>query len=268
MVELFPEDGVTDVGISFRGVVQAGADTGFRWGLVATDASLTTARYGQLHSGTSGDTRFCVADGERLFLVVTATPTAYQKIVWEGTSDGTPYPSIYRYPYMIELDGAWPEGFVDGMPDACPSGTVRHANGGGCAPSGTPSSVYVGPYARVLGGTVSGNTRIEDQATIVNGTVSGGTVGALSLVGMESNWHHGAASFNVSDSATLRSTFYPMGWFGANNKSISGTATYIGDMEVYSVNKSSNTFYGLVNDDWSGVSSVSEVTITPPYSWY
>lgn len=88
-----------------------------------------------------------------------------------------------------------------------PAGTERHENGGGCAPAGTPATVYVGPYARILGGSVSGDARIEDQATIVNGSVSGGTVGGLSLIGVTSHPGHGAASFDVSGSATVQATF-------------------------------------------------------------
>ena len=122
-----------------------------------------------------------------------------QKIIWDQ-----PYPSIYRFPYMVQLGGAWPEGFRNGQPDACPSGTQRHSNGGGCAPASLPASVYVGPYAQVLGGTVSGSARIEDQAMIVNGaTVSGGTVGALSVL----------YRFNVSGSAIVQTSFYPPGFF-------------------------------------------------------
>ena len=135
----------------------------------------------------------------------------------------------------------------------------------GCATASTPDSVYVGPYAKVLGGNVTGNARIEDQATVINGSVSGGTVGALSLIGVAGNPHHGSASFNVRDSAVVQSTFYPMGWFG-NGASASGTARMLGDLEVYS-SKSNNIFYGLVDDNWGGVSYVDEVTIKPPYFW-
>ena len=90
---------------------------------------------------------------------------------------------------MVEFEGAWPEGFRDGTVDACPSGTVRHANGGGCATANTPDSVYVGSYAKMLC-----------------------------------------------------------------------------DLEAYS-SKSNNIFYGLVDDNWDGVSNVDEVTVKPPYYW-
>ncbi len=266
VIQLFPESGATSVKVSFRGVVQSGANSGWRWGLVSTNSAMTQSTYSELKSGADGELTHCITPGEKLFLVVVATPTQYQQINPEAVSDGKPYGSIYRYPYMIELSGAWPQGFQNGQIAACPSGTVRHTNGGGCAVSGTPSSVYVGPYAKIIGGSVSGNARIEDQATIVNGNVLGGTVGAMSLIGVASNPHHGASSFMVSDSAQVRSTFYPLGWFGSS-QSATGTANLLGDLEYYSTNKSMNTFYGLVDDNWNGVSSVTEVTVKPPYSW-
>jgi pectate lyase len=61
-------------------------------------------------------------------------------------------------------------------------------------------------------------------------------------------------SFNERDSAVVQSTFYPMGWFG-NGVSASGTARMLGDLEVYS-SKCNNIFYGLVDDNWGGVSNV------------
>lgn len=266
VVQLFPEAGATNIKVSFRGVVQSGANSGWRWGLVSTNSSMTQARYTELQRGSDGELNLCVTPGENVFLVVTATPTAYQKLTWDNPGDGKAYPSIYRYPYMVEVQGAWPQGFKNGARDACPAGTVRHSNGGGCAPSGTPSTVFVGPYAKILGGNVTGNARIDNQATIINGTVSGGTVGALSLLGVASHQHHGASSFNVSGSAKVLSTFYPMGWFGSN-QSASGTATLIGDLEFVSSGKSANTFYGFVADDWNGVTSSNDITIAPPYVW-
>jgi len=266
VIQLTPEDNAGSVDIRFRGVTQNGANSGWRWGLVATDSNLANPRYSSLQNGSDGELSFCISPGEQLFLVVLAAPTAYQKITWQQPMDGTPYPSIYRYPYMVEVQGAWPAGFTNGTRDACPAGTQRHSNGGGCAVPDTPDSVYVGPYAQVLGGNVSGNARIEDQATIISGNVSGGTVGALTTLGVRGNPHHGAASFNVNDNATLLSTFYPMGWF-ANNASVGGSAVYIGDLEVYSANKTQNTFYGLVDDNTTGVSNAADITVAPPYQW-
>ncbi|MDW6004244.1 DUF6055 domain-containing protein [Vibrio mangrovi] len=266
VIRLYPEANTRNVTITFRGVAQSGANSGWRWGLVATDSSLSRPRYSELKSGTDGQLSFAVNSNEELYLVVLAAPTQYQKITWEGTSDGTPYPSIYRYPYMVQMQGAWPAGFRNGNRDACPNGTVRHPYGGGCAVNGTPSSVYVGPYAKVLGGNVSGNARIVDHATVVNGTVSGNsTVGAMSLIGVAPNNYMWGRQFHVRDNAVVESTFYPMGWF-SDNQSASGNVRLLGDLEYYT-SKSYNTFYGLVNDNWNGVNSVNEVTVMPPYQW-
>ncbi|ACE86181.1 DUF6055 domain-containing protein [Cellvibrio japonicus] len=266
VIQLFPEAGAANIQVKFRGVVQSGANSGWRWGLVSTNAAMTQARYTELQRGVDGELNLCITPGENVFLVIVTTPTQYQKITWDNPADGRAYPSIYRYPYMVEVQGAWPQGFRNGQRDACPNGTVRHSNGGGCAPASTPGSVYVGPYAKILGGSVTGSARIEDQATVVNGTVSGGTVGALSLIGVASHPHHGASSFGVSGSARVLGTFYPLGWFGSN-QSVSGTATLLGDLEFIASSKTSNTFYGFVPNDWNGVSSVTEVTIAPPYTW-
>lgn len=56
-------------------------------------------------------------------------------------------------------------------------------------------------------------------------------VGALTILGVQSNPHHGAANFNVTDTAQVLATFYPMGWFG-NNPTASGSAVYKGDLEA------------------------------------
>ncbi len=266
VVRLYPEAGASSVKVSFRGVKQPEALPGWRWGIVATDSTLQHTRYSELQRGADGELDFCFQEGEELYLVILAAPTEYQKLVWNNPADGHPYPSIYRYPYMIELQGAWPQGFRDGERDACPEGTQRHANGGGCALAGVPDSVYVGPYAKVLGGNVTGNARIEDHATVIDGNVSGGTVGGLSLIGVASHDSHQRATFDVSGDAKVRTTFYPLGWFNPN-ASVSGSAQLLGDVELWSANKSGNTFYGLVDDDWNGEASVEEVTVKPPYAW-
>jgi hypothetical protein len=253
IIRLYPDADATSVTVTFRGVIQPEANSDFRWGLVATDAAIAKPRYSQLKRGTDGKLNFCVTPGEPLFLVVMGTPSVQQQIVWDQ-----PYVSTYRYPYMIQLDKAWPAGFQQGQRDPCPPGTSRVANGGGCGPADLPSSVYVGPYAKVLGGTVTGNARIEDHATIVSGTVSSGTVGALSVI---------TNSFNVSTSGKVQATFYPLGYFG-NDQGVSGSASLIGDVEYQSegLNRSSGTCSGYV-DSATCASGAAEVTVAPPYSW-
>jgi hypothetical protein len=211
---------------------------------------LTTSRYSPVQRGADGQLTFCVGSGESLWLVVVGAPTSIQKIIWDQA-----YPSIYRYPYMIQLERAWPEGFRSGQRDACPSGTQRHGNGGGCAPSTLPSSVFVGPEAQVLGGNVSGSARIEDHAVVLSGaTVSGGTVGGLSVL---------MNGFTVSGSARVQATFMPMGFF--EGKSATGTAWLYGDLE-YRAAKSSGSYYGFV-DAGTPSASINDVNLRPPYVW-
>jgi hypothetical protein len=242
-------------------VTQSGANSDWRWGLVATNSGLTSSRYSELQKGSDGALKFCVNSGEGLWLVVMATPSVQQQINWDQA-----YTSIYRYPYMVQLEGAWPQGFQGGMPDACPSGTVRVANGGGCGPANLPSTVYVGPYAAVLGGTVTGNARIEDHATIISGTVSGGTIGALSMIGSRSPPYNNN-TFSVSGTATVKTTFYPLGFF-ESGQSISGNATLYGDVELRGAG------FALTSGSYAGIVSSAEhtavgteVTAAPPYAW-
>lgn len=252
VVRLHLEAGASRVKVTFRGVLQPEADVGFRYGLVATNAELTSARYSQLGRGTDGELDFCVSPGESLWLVVTATPTTLQRIIWDQ-----PYPSIPRYPYMVQLEGAWPAGFRDGSAEPCAVGE-RHPNGGGCAVAGVPDSVFVGPYARVLGGNVSGSARIEDHAVILPGaTVSGGVVGALSLL----------SRFTVSDDARVQTTFYPPGFF-ENAQALSGAARLYGDVEYRGdgLNRNAGEFFGYVDANTPS-RAISDVTLPPPYAW-
>jgi len=253
VVRLYPDAGATSVTVKFRGVTQSGANSGWRWGLVATDSGLTTSRYSALQRGADGELTFCISPSESVWLVVVGAPTVITKVIWDQA-----YPSIYRYPYMVEFARAWPEGFRNGQQDACPSNTQRHSNGGGCAPSGLATTVYVGPYAQVLGGTVSGSARIEDHATILSGaTVSGGTVGALSVL----------QRFTVSGTANVQTTFYPPGFF-ESGQGLSGSARLFGDVEYrgQGLNKSSGSFYGFV-DTATASATINDVTIQPPYTW-
>jgi hypothetical protein len=262
VVRLYAVAGATTVTVRFRGIDQSGSDADFRWGLVATDTQFTSARYSALQKGLQADLTFKVDPDEPLFLVVAATPSVFKSIAWDQD-----YHTIWRYPYMIELANAWPQGFRNGQRDACPSGTVRHANGGGCAPSGTPATVYVGPYAAILpGGAASGTARIEDQAIIANGSVTGGVVGGLSVVGVTGNpWGNNA--FNVSDAAQVRTSFYPLGFFEAN-QGASGTLNLYGDVEYRGsgLNLGSGHRTGLV-DAGSTVGSATDINTKTPLTW-
>ena len=178
LVRLYPEAGSSEVTVTFRGVVQTAAHSDFRWGLVATDAALTKARYSALQRGTEGALTFCVTAGEPLFLMVMGTPSVQQHIEWDQL-----YPTLYRYPYMVQLAHAKPEGFQAGAANPFEQGK-RWSNGGGWVAMGAnvADGAYVGPYAAVLSGTVGASARIEGHATILGGTVSSGTVGGLTIL--------------------------------------------------------------------------------------
>lgn len=261
VVRLIPEAGAKSVAVTFRGVTQDGADSDWRWGLVATSADMKKARYSALQHGADGQRALCIAGDEQLWLVVTATPSKQQQLNWDQA-----YTSIYRYPYMVELSGAWPEGFPAGVMADCPSGSTRVANGGGCGPANLPASVFVGPYAAVLGGTVSGNARIEDHARVVSGVVTGGTIAALSIIGSTTRPYN-ANPFNVSGSAAIKTTFYPLGFFEAG-QAVAGNATLLGDVEYRGAG------FAVTSGSYSGIVSASEntavgkdITTPPPYSW-
>jgi hypothetical protein len=262
VVRLYPTAGATTVTVKFRGIDQAGSDADFRWGLVATDSQFSVARYSAIQKGLGTDLTFKVNAGEPLFMVVMATPSVFKTVVWDQD-----YGTIWRYPYMIEVANAWPQGFQNGQRDACPSGTARHANGGGCAPASTPATVYVGPYATVLpGGQVTGTARIEDEAVIANGVVSGGTVGGLSVVGeIGSPWGNNA--FTVAGSAQVRTTFYPLGFFEAG-QGVSGSLNLIGDVEYRGtgLNLSAGTRSGFV-DATSTVGSTTDINKKTTLTW-
>jgi hypothetical protein len=251
VVRLYPDAGTSEVTVTFRGVSQSAPNPDWRWGLVATNSTLTSARYSPLQKGSEAALTFCVAAGESLWLVVASTPSVQQQIVWDQ-----PYATVPRYPYMVELGKAWPEGFQGGTLAPCPSGLTHVANGGGCAPSTLPSTVYVGPYATVLSGaTVSGNARIEDHATIASGTVSGGTVGAMTLIDR----------FQMS-AGTAKTTFYPLGFF-ETGQALAG-ASLIGDVEYRGVgfSRSTGTCSGFV-DEATCLAPGNDTTPLPPYTW-
>lgn len=224
VVRLYPDAGATTVRVRLRGVDVPGAHADLRWALVATDPALTRARYGTLQRGLRGEALFAVRPGEPLFLVVAATPTVHEPVVWDQD-----YRTLWRYPYLVEFERAWPAGFRDGRRDDCPAGTRRHAHGGGCAPADTPDSVFVAPQALVMpGARVRGNARIEDQAIVAQADVSGGVVGGLSVVGLLPD--AGGTRFTVADRAQVRTAFYPLGFFEPG-QGVAGSAELYGDVE-------------------------------------
>ncbi|MDR2580847.1 MAG: DUF6055 domain-containing protein [Fibromonadaceae bacterium] len=273
----------------------------WRYGLVAVagDAAATantvTARYSQLmRTDTSGtnrgagpDVSITLQSGEtQLYLVVTAAPTANHKLKWDQYHYTT-----YRFPYMVEINGAKPEGF-----QAPPSNiTWRiHSNGGGSVASTVtvPASVFVAPNARIYGGNVSGNARIEGRAVIRGGTVRGnaiirdyasvrsGTVEGDAVVSngatiwgatvQENARVHGSA---LLTGGTVRGTAQVGGAAVISGGTISGTAQALGDA-FGSLTQSSGIWYaagsGASSDPRGSQRTTVPIEFTKPLSrtWY
>ncbi|MDR2727686.1 MAG: DUF6055 domain-containing protein, partial [Chitinispirillales bacterium] len=287
IIKLYPEAGSNTIKVRFRGDVQTknniqnytkrlnlepvtacmfddpGSD--WRYGIVMASASGTAARYSDLKRASDGnpDITIDVRSGETPYLVVAAAPTKYHKIKWDQF-----YYTIYRFPYMVEITGAKPEGF---QPQST-SGGSRHSNGGGFVASTAQAAVtaYVGPNARVLGNArVNNNARIEGRAVVQGGTVSGnaivkdyafvnaGTISGSAVISEGANiWGgtitdnarvDGAANLhNNNISLTGNSRIGGVCWVGEAAK-LSGTAQLLGDGEVYGVSASSGVYHGLVD---------------------
>ncbi|MEH3120728.1 MAG: Svx/AvrXca family virulence/avirulence protein [Sphingomonas phyllosphaerae] len=286
VIRLAPDEGATSVTVAFRSVTQTAPATtrfpglpnepatipapasGWRWSIVVVDRN-GKPRYGALQRG--GDEQLTVAlqpGDQGVYVVVAGTPTEYQKIVFNQ-----PYYSIYRYPYMIQLTGALPWGFQPGAPTPTYKGHA-HPNGGGWVADGAEvdASAYVGPYAKVIGGKVQGNARLEDNAILLSGTVSGNAV----LAGLAT-----VDGGTFSDSARADTWYGVIGGFGP--VTLSGTAQLRGDFTQSDAGYSGNlaftaskgVFFGpnrpgdasAANKGANLTEAPAEVTATPNYVW-
>jgi hypothetical protein len=228
-------------------------DSDWRWGLVAVD-EIGGPRYSSLQRGSDGELCFEVKANDReLFLVVMATPKEIHKIMWDQK-----FLSIYRYPWMIQLEGAVPHGYQPGAAELTQGGAT-HTNGGGWVAAGASvaASAYVGPYAAVLGGTVADNARILDHALVVNGSVSeNAVVGGLTILG---------GGLRISGDAVLKTTFQSPGTF-ESGQSISGAAQVLGDAELrgQDLSLSAGVYYGYIEASHaSAVEHGAQVTSPP-----
>ncbi|SHJ40726.1 DUF6055 domain-containing protein [Fibrobacter sp. UWP2] len=257
--------------------------SGWTVGLVAEGAD-GTPRYSEMKHGTGFNLEIETKDSDKaLWLAVTATPTEMQTILWDQF-----YYSIYRYPYMIEVENGAPEGYnKDFWKPANASGYKQHSNGGGLVSSKAKvdASVYVGPDAVVNGGTISGNARIEDFAVINGGTISGNatvrgralvTAGTISddavleedawLVSGTISGHAkvGAISIIVNTTVTDYAQVYGVMW-AVNGKKLSGTAQLRGDLENnFTKELTKGVFYGMVDDGMLNNANYGANLTTPP----
>lgn len=280
LVRLHADAGAASVTVTFRGVTQSvsaaatlpgladepatipAPASDWRWGLVAVDAA-GKSRYTALQRGADGSATIAIQPGDTgLYMIVMGAPSQFQHIRWDQ-----PYYSIYRYPWMAQFAGAMPAGYQPGAPDPI-AGGHRHPNGGGwVAPGATvDASAYVGPYARVLSGSVRGNARIEDHATVYGGQVLGDArASALSVI---------RGNTILRDQARAATVFLGLGEL-EQNIVLSGTAQLIGDVEQRGASFDKGAYYGFVDQAAGSDASrganlqgaVPEVTAAPNYTW-
>ncbi len=280
IVRLYPDAGASSVSVVFRGIVQTAAATnslpgladepatisppssGWRWGLVAVGAD-GRSRYASLGRGAQSDATIALQPGDTaLYMIVVGAPDAFQHIRWDQ-----PYYSIYRYPWMAQFTGAMPERYQPGAPPRVAGGR-RHTNGGGWVAEGATveAGAYVGPYARVLSGTMRGAARLEDHAVLDGGQLLGNArAGALSVI---------RADTILKDDAHVATTFHGIGDL-ERGIVLSGSAQHIGDVEQRGASAARGVFYGFVDpaavaDPQRGAdlrTPVPEVTASPVYRW-
>ena len=298
VIRLYPDQSTGTVTVRFRGDMQTqnnisnytrntsfplepvaanlpnnpGSD--WRYGLVAVTGDATsntgtvTARYSRLMraSDNNPDVSITMQSGEtQLYLVVAATPTVHHKISWDQF-----YYTIYRFPYMVEINGAKPEGFQT----MSTANMTRHANGNGWKSNASTvaATAFVGPDARVEGSArVEGNARIEGRARVAGGTVRGsaivrdhafvnaGTIEGSAIIEEGANIWGGTFNENarvggianvllsgggrVSGSARISG----VPWIDNVNLQMSGTAQIYGDAEVHGVTVTRGVFTGFID---------------------
>jgi hypothetical protein len=298
IVRLLREPGQTRVRVAFRGIRQdqnanpgfrksrpaepdsiSAPGSGWRFGLVSVDTVRTSFRYSPVMAAGEVSLDLTSAESE-VYLVVAATPTNRQLIQWDQ-----PYYTIYRYPWMCEIRGAWPEGRQPGMPRA-PVGVAgtRHPNGGGFVASTATvdAAAYVAPGAMVLGqAKVQGQARLEghaiaggtgevrDQAVIAGyaGVWAGQVFGGARIDGAAQITNAGT---RISGSARVGGQ--ALDWDPAT---LSGTVQVLGDAEIRAVTADRGVFYGFVGPDEVRKAEMGadrtrpepEITRTGPFLW-
>jgi hypothetical protein len=276
MVRLHADTGRSSVSITFRGVVQKASAVAtlpgladepatipspasdWRWGIVAVGAD-GKSRYSPLQRGARGAASIDIrGDDSGLYLVVMATPSQMHQVRWDQ-----PYYSLYRYPWMVQFDGA--------MPDApAPiAGGHRHPNGGGWVGpnAAVAASAYVGPYARVISGTVSGKARVQDHAVVMDRAqvLDDGVVAGLTVL---------RGDTIVRGHARVATSMLGIGEY-EKGIILSGTAQNIGDVEQRGGSFDKGIYYGFVDQEAATdpkrgstlTAPVPEVTARPPRRW-
>jgi autotransporter-associated beta strand protein len=213
------------VTVNLQGLADSARGADWRASFIAVnDAGVE--RYTPLWSNGSSSITLA-ANENKLYLSVAGTPNVYHY----GGHDEAAYrfrshPSRSRFHYQVQVTGATPRERNNGAT----TGLTQHSNGGGHKSVTVPASVFIGPNARVTGGTVSGNARIEDYAV-----VSGGTVNSNAIISGHA-WVRGGT---VTGDARVRDWAIVDGGTISGNARVLEHATVAGNMQDIAVAKGS-----------------------------
>jgi hypothetical protein len=168
------------VTVNLDGYTNPGQANGIYATLVAVNGSGASTQESFSPTWQNGELTWEVpATATHLYLAVSAVPSTHRNYIWSHPFHGTGVgQKLERFPYRVSMTGAVPARSETPVDRPSPGGgAVRHINPdgstGGYKTVSVPATVYIGYNARVTGGTVSGNARIEDYATVVGGTVNG-----------------------------------------------------------------------------------------------
>lgn len=178
VIPIYPNLDSCSVIVKFLGHLDANSHAGWRYGFVAAYPNGTLSRYSDTYSLDSTEIAFSLLPGEsNMYLVIMGAPhddiqTDTSNDTWRG------YPKHFRYPYEVNISGGLPEGFQgeSNFRTQLKTNGTLHSNGGGWmdANATVSQSVYIGPYAMVLGySSISGNVRIENTALVKDASLSG-----------------------------------------------------------------------------------------------
>ena len=238
------------VTVNLQGLADSARGADWRASFIAI-SDTGVERYTPLWSNGSSSITLA-ANENRLFLSVAGTPDWYANGGFnEAAEPFRSHPSRSRFHYQVQVTGATPRERTNGAT----TGLTQHSNGGGWRSVAVPNSVFIGPNARVTGGSVGGNARIEDYAV-----VSGGTVNSNAVIGGNA-WVRGGT---VTGNARVRD------WAIVDSGTISGNArvlehaTVEGNMQDTAVAKGSawhqagGTLSGnaIVDGDYMGNKSI------------
>jgi carbonic anhydrase/acetyltransferase-like protein (isoleucine patch superfamily) len=177
VIPVYPEEDSCAVIVHFKGHTEANAHTGWRYGFVTADENGLLIRYSDTYSEVENEIGITLEGGEtQLFLVIMGAPsdditTNTSNDTWHG------YPKHFRFPYEISITGGVPEGSQapGQFRSSQKSAGHLHPNGGGWIEhdAEVAPSVYVGPYAMVLGTSqITDDVRIEGASMINNAFIS------------------------------------------------------------------------------------------------